>query len=98
MNVPLLFRLFFCIFLFSLFLYLYLDKQNDITNLRLKIPKLQKELESACQENTRLQFEIDQFENPANLMNLARQPEYSHLKHPLIKDIIIFPLPSCEKN
>ena len=96
MNRPLLIRLFFCIFVFSLFLYLYLQSQNEITNLRLQIPKYQKDLEMICQENTRLQFEIDQFENPINLMNLARKPEYSHLKHPLIKDIIQVPLPSCE--
>lgn len=93
MNFPLLIRLFFCIFLFSLFLYLYLEKQNEITDLRLKIPRLQKDLEMILQENTHLQFEIDQFENPQNLLHLARKPEYSHLKYPLTKDIILIPCP-----
>lgn len=81
-------RLFFCIFLFSLFLYLYLQKQNEITNLRLQIPKLSKQLEFLSSKNTNLQFEIDRFENPLNLIQLSRKPEFSHLKHPLAKDII----------
>ena len=84
-------RLFFCIFVASSFLYSYVNKQNALTSLRLEIPPLAKEVKKLQEDNSRLEFEIDRFENPLNLMELARQPEYSHLKHPYTKDIIILP-------
>lgn len=88
MNFGLLFRVFFCIVMLGGFLYTYILKQNEITKLRLEIPQVAKRLQSIEQENTRLRFEIDQFENPLNLMEMARRPEYRHLKHPLMNEII----------
>lgn len=88
MNKGVLFRLFLAILTLGIFLYAYINKQNAITELRLSIPAMAKELEVAKQENTRLQFEIDQFENPLHLMELARRPEFRHLKHPLLKEIV----------
>lgn len=88
MNFGLLFRVFLCISLFGGFLYAYIEKQNAITKLRLEIPVLSKKVEILAQENIRYKFEIEQFENPLNLMELARKPEYSHLKHPLLNEII----------
>lgn len=70
------------------FLYAYLVRQNSITELRLQIPSLCKEVEQIEEENTRLQFIIDTFENPVHLIELSRTPEYRHLKHPLNKDIV----------
>lgn len=91
MNPFLVIRLFSCILVLGLCLYYYIEKQNEITELRLAIPALTKELRAIQQENTRMQFEIDRFENPVHLIELARRPEYSHLKHPLVKDVIILP-------
>lgn len=88
MNAGLLLRLFLCIVFLGGFLYAYIAKQNEITKLRLEIPSLSKKLDIVLQENTRLQFEIDQFENPLNLMEIARRPEYRHLKHPLLNEIV----------
>lgn len=93
MNTGFLFRIFLSILCLGVFLYLYINKQNGITELRLEIPQTAKELEALVQENTRLQFEIDRFENPLHLMELARRPEYRHLKHPLLKDIVTLPAP-----
>lgn len=87
MNFGLLFRLFLCIVIVGFFLYLFIEKQNAITKLRLEIPQLAKEVRAIEQENIRLRFEIDQFENPLNLMEIARRPEYRHLKHPLLNEI-----------
>jgi len=84
-------RIFFCIFVTSLLLYSYVNRQNALTSLRLEIPPLAKEVKKLQEDNARLEFDIDRFENPINLMKLARQPEYSHLKHPYTKDIIILP-------
>ena len=43
-------------------------------------------------ENTRLQYEVEAFENPLNLIELARKPEYRALKHPLSSEILITPV------
>ncbi len=88
----LLIRIFICILSLGGFLYSYISKQNKITELRLEIPRLSKELAAMQQENVRLQYEIDQFENPLALMELAKQPAYSHLKYPLLNEIITIPV------
>jgi cell division protein FtsL len=77
-----------CIAILSIFLYCYIDKQNDLTELRLEIPTLAKEVKALCEENSRLRYEVERFENPENLLELARRPEFSHLKHPLVKEIL----------
>jgi cell division protein FtsB len=82
-------RLLFCIFCVGLTLYLSINKQNELTELRLQIPQLSKEVKAIQEENIRLQYEVDRFESPIHLMELARKPEFSHLKHPFLKDIII---------
>jgi hypothetical protein len=84
-------QLFFCIIVVGLFLYIYIDKQNDVTELRLAIPNLEKEVKRYHEENTRLQYEINLIENPIHLMELVRQPEFSYLKYPHLDQVIILP-------
>lgn len=97
-------RLLICIFAFCLCLYAYIDKQNRVTELRLKIPEISKEIRAAAEENCRMQYQIDRFENPEHLMELAAQPAYSHLKHPLVKEVVTMneavalQLPAREEN
>lgn len=91
MNLPTLIRLLLCIFLFGGTLFLYLDRNNALTELRLKIPELLEELREIEEQSDRLAYEIEQFESPARLMELARQPEFSHLSHPLVNEIILLP-------
>ncbi len=86
-------RVLFCISIVVCFLYAYIGKQNSITELRLHIPIAMMKLQEIVQENTRLQFEIDQFESPQHLMEIARQPQFSHLKHPLLEEIITIEVP-----
>ncbi len=81
-------RLFSCIFVLGLVLYGYIDKQNQITELRLQIPVAEQDLDVAQQQAVRLQFELDQLESPLRLMEFARKPEFRHLKHPLEGDIL----------
>ena len=81
------FRIFICIFILSIFLYRYIDQQNGLTRLRLRLPTLAKEIKAIKEENQHLQYQIDQFENPEHLMALARNPAYAHLKQPLTKEI-----------
>jgi len=88
MNKGILYRILACIFGLGVCLYSYVDKQNEVTRLRLEIPLIAKQIKDIREENTRLQYEIDQFENPQHLMELARNHEYSHLKHPFARDIV----------
>ena len=81
-------RLLVCIFFFGSCLYSYLNMQNSVTGLRLRLPRLAKEIEKIREKNTRLRYEIDQFENPEHLIELARHAEFFHLKHPLSREII----------
>ena len=81
-------RLFLCVLIFGASLYFYIDQHNRLTELRIQVPLLTKKLKMVEDENTRLLFEIEKFENPLNLMELARKPQYGYLKHPYVSDII----------
>lgn len=81
-------RILVCIGVIGVFLYSYIDKQNAVTRRRLEIPVLAKEIKDLKEANTRLQYEIDLFESPERLMELARQSQYSHLKQPMLKEIL----------
>jgi hypothetical protein len=80
-------RILVCIGTCGGFLYSYVDKQNAVTKRRLEIPVLAKEIKDLKEENTHLQYEIELFESPERLMELARHSQYSHLKHPMLKEI-----------
>lgn len=87
----LLVRIFVCIVGVGLLLYAYIDKQNALTELRLQIPQIAKEVKSIQDENHRLEYEIDRFESPIHLMELSRKPEFGHFKYPYSRDIISLP-------
>lgn len=93
MKKGILLRVLLCVGSLCFFLYAYIEKQNAITELRLEIPHAVQELQIIEQENVRLQYAIDSFENPMHLMELARRPEFSHLKHPRTDDVLIVPIP-----
>ncbi|MES2344529.1 MAG: hypothetical protein V4494_01130 [Chlamydiota bacterium] len=81
-------RLFLPIAVCGFSLYSYMDKQNALTELRMAIPTVSKEIKMLREENTRLKYEIDFFESPQHLLELAKSCEFSHLKHPLLKEVI----------
>lgn len=91
LTKTLLARILVCILAMGVSLFAYIDKLNDLTILRLTIPTLAKQVKTLQEENTRLQYEIDRFESPIHLMELLRKPEFSHLKYPLLQDIVILP-------
>ncbi|MFS8563891.1 MAG: hypothetical protein LVR00_06080 [Rhabdochlamydiaceae bacterium] len=41
------------------------------------------------EKNTQLKYEIERFENPEHLMELAREQRFSHLMHPLMNDVLM---------
>jgi hypothetical protein len=71
-------------------LYSYVRQQNDLTKIRIELPRLAREVRSLEEHNSRLKYEIERFENPKHLMQLAKRPEYSHLKYPLTSEIFVF--------
>lgn len=81
-------RFFICIFTAGGALFAFIDKQNELTELRLAIPALAKNVKSIQEENIQLKYEIERFESPIHLMELMRKPEFSHLKYPYLKDEI----------
>jgi hypothetical protein len=81
-------RILICIGTCGGFLYSYVDKQNAVTRRRLEIPVLAKEIKDLKEKNSRLQYEIELFESPEHLIELARRSEYGHLKHPMLKEIM----------
>jgi len=87
----LLLKLGICLSVFGLCLYSYLDMQNQLTELKICLPAVEKEIHLINEENRRLAFELEQFENPAHLIELAHHPEFGHLKHPLLKEILTVP-------
>lgn len=80
--------LFFCVAAASVAIYVYIDAQNALTEVKLMIPQVQKELHELKEENKRLRFEAAQFESPEHLMQLSRKPEFSHLKPCFEKDCV----------
>jgi hypothetical protein len=81
-------QLFLPIAVFAYCLYSYIDQQNLLTQLRISIPEATKEIRMIREENMRLKYEIDLFESPEHLLQLSRNCEFSHLKHPLMKEIL----------
>lgn len=78
-----------CIFGAALFLYNYIQKQNELVELRMKLPALDREVRALNEENQRLQYEIDQFQSPIHLMELRKKPEFSHLKFPEKSKVVV---------
>ncbi len=90
-NIHLYVRLLICIMGAGLALYFTIEKQNELTELRLMIPVLSKEVRHIQEDNTRLQYEIEYYESPIHMMELVRKPEFSHLKFPSLQDVILLP-------
>ncbi len=88
MQRGLLLQLFFCLGVLTLFLYSYQSKQNELTHLKICLPEIEKEIGAIREETQRLQFEIDRAEGPSKLIQLVHQPEFRHLKHPLMKEVL----------
>lgn len=91
-------RLFICMFSAGWTLLSVIEKQNELVELRLAIPILEKEVNRISEENTRLKYDIELFESPIHLMELARKPQFSHLKFPYNRDILVLPAPPPLEN
>lgn len=91
MNKLIILKISICLFVFGICLYSYVDKQNELTFLKIEIPKVAKEIQDLKEKIKQINYEVGMFENPAYLMQLIRQPEFGHLKHPFVEDVLIMP-------
>ncbi len=87
------FRLLLCLAAIGFTLWLDIDHQNHLNALRMQLPILQRDVREIQEHNTRLGYEIAQFENPLLLMEMARKPEFSHLRYPTETEVIIITVP-----
>jgi len=77
-----------CLAALGFSLYAHIEKQNQITAMRIQLPESADHLKALQEDNTRLRYEVEQFESPEHLIELARHHEFSHLRHPLVKEIL----------
>ena|SRR3989338_1810058 len=77
--------------LFGCSLFSYLHTQNEVSKLKMELPMIAKEIESLYSENQKLKFEVECFENPLHLIELARQPQFSHMRFPMENEILSIP-------
>lgn len=80
-----------CFAVFGSCLYLYLQEQNDLAKIKMQLPQKEKEIAVLREEMRRLAYQLDQVENPSRLIELAHLPEFRHLKHPVLKEILTVP-------
>ncbi len=81
-------RLLFCLITATLLLYVYIDRKNQLTEIKLAIPLLEREVRALEIEKTALQYELESFQNPSYLLELLKKPEYSHLHFPKKGEVI----------
>ena len=93
MKSPMFLRVLVCIFFFGFSLYSYIDKQNRLTQMKMRLPEITKEIKVIEEENGRLEYEIHQFESPEHLIQLVQSGQFSYLKYPFVNEVITLPEP-----
>lgn len=82
-------QIFTCLIAVSACWFSYLEKQNELTSLRLYAPKLVQEVKNIREKNMEMRYQIQQLESPEKLMELTQDARFHHLKHPFGKDILV---------
>ena len=81
-------RLFLCLAGAGIAFYAYIAQHNALTEMRMEIPKLTKEVRTLQEENGRLYLEIQRYKSPKHLLELSLQPDYTHLRYPTQEEIL----------
>lgn len=88
MRKALLVKLIICFAAFSFYLYSVLERQNYLNYLSYKLPLVEKELKTLEEDNVKLSYQIEEFSDPNNLLQLIKENTYSHLRYPVQQDIL----------
>lgn len=75
----------------GLALYLYVDQKNELIRLQMEIPVVEKELKGVLEENIRLRYRIQQFQDPQKLLELHSHPPYASMKYSSVDQVLILP-------
>lgn len=87
--IPHFVRIILCIIFLGFWLFAAVEHQNRLTDLKMQIPILTKQVEILKEKQSALLYEVEQFEDPTNLLHLSQQPEYGHLKYPFQEQIFM---------
>jgi meiotically up-regulated gene 157 (Mug157) protein len=87
MTKALFIRLSICIVAFGICIYAYIVKQNMLTDIKIKVPKMINEIVALKEENKSINYDIEHFENPIHLMELISTVDFAHLKHPILNEV-----------
>ena len=82
------FRLIFLCIIGSFCFYQYLDKQNKLTFYNIKLTRAEKAIFNIKQEMNHLQYEVNKFESPENLIKIMNSMDFSHMSYPLSNEVI----------
>lgn len=63
-------------------LYQLIIKQNRITKLQIEVPKLEKKLLLALEQEQEIEFRLNCYEDPAYLLKVAQKPDFQYLMLP----------------
>lgn len=84
-------KVFICLFFVAFAVYHYVDLNNRLTKYRLQVPLLEKEIAKIKRENVELQYEIELFESPIHLLEIAEKEDFRHLVYPYNDQIVQLP-------
>ena len=90
-------RMIICMVSLALTLFGYIEKQNELTELRLAIPILAKQVKDIEHENIQLFYEIENFQRPLHLEELKLKPTFTHLKKISLDDQMFLPKGKIKK-
>lgn len=80
-------RLGICICLFGAFLVRHVQRQNDLTRLRLEIPQIAMQARALEERALQLQEEVGKLQTPKILLEQLDRSEFAHLRAPLPQQI-----------
>ncbi|OGN59739.1 MAG: hypothetical protein A3F40_03925 [Chlamydiae bacterium RIFCSPHIGHO2_12_FULL_27_8] len=89
MNKSFIIKISICLLTFAICLYSYVEKQNELTSIKIEIPKVFSDIENLKEEIKKMQYEVESFENPQYLMQLMQKPQFGHLKHPFVDEVLM---------
>ncbi len=75
---------------FGLLCYAMVEKQNQVMQMRMDIPLLEKQIEQLEQKNAEILFALTKNRAPSLLMHLAKQEKFAYLVHPFSTDVLAF--------
>lgn len=69
-----------CIGAITFLLYRYIAEHNEVLALRRQIPRMITEVRELQEDNISLEYTLEAWRSPKNLLKLSQQPEFGHLK------------------